>query len=179
MKVWQLIALSGLTLALYGGMVFGPLASLHGMAGAAPMDMRPTGYAPDAVREFLDALGVAGRRLYLTRQIPMDMVYPALLALTLVGWLAWMGRGGGWIAVVAAVFDYTENLLIVAMIWGFPDVPDGLVRAASGATVLKSGFSTVAFVWVIWAAGVSVYRSKGPRRVRPLRRTASGRQIRR
>lgn len=179
MTVRQLITLSGLTLALYGAMVFGPLASLQDMAGAAPMDMRPTGYTPDAVRGFLERIGEAGRRLYLTRQIPLDMLYPALLALTLVGWLAWMGRGGGWIAVVASLFDYAENLLIVAMIWGFPDVPDGLARLASGVTVLKSGFSTVAFVWILWSAGVSACRNTAQQHARPQQRTASGRRRRR
>ncbi len=172
-KLSHLIVVTALTGALYVAMVLGPLEALRGLANAPPMDMRPLGYQPSEVRAFLDAIGVAGRDLYLWRQIPMDMIYPGFLALTLGGWLRWMGRRGAGVALCVALCDYVENLLIVVMIWQFPNVPDAVVWGASGATMIKSGLSTVAFCWVLIAAGLSVCRSRGRQHVRLARKRAS------
>ncbi len=168
-----LLVLTGLTLGIYVWMLLGPLSALQTLAGAPPLDMRPFGYDRDGVAAFLHALGHDGRTFYLTRQIPLDMIYPGLLALMLAGWLRWLGRRGAAIAVTASLCDYAENGLIVWMLLTFPHMPEGLAKAASIATMLKSGLSTVAFSWLLIVAGISVYRNRARRRVPPAQRTAS------
>ncbi|MEY1554237.1 hypothetical protein AB3Y40_01260 [Yoonia sp. R2331] len=167
-----LCALTGLTVLLYLSMVFGPLARLQAIASAPPLDMRPFGYAPDDAKAFLNALGSAGRSLYLTRQIPLDMIYPGLLALTLAGWLRWLGRKGAAVAVAASLCDYIENLLIVGLLLTYPEMPDGPLVWAGWATVLKSGLSTVAFSWLLIAGTISACRSIARRHARPGQRKA-------
>lgn len=69
---------------IYLSMIYGSLTHLEGLSGQRPFDMRPGGYTFSQAHSLLDALGVSGRGFYLTRQIPLDLIYPALLALTLV-----------------------------------------------------------------------------------------------
>lgn len=147
--------------ALYLAMTGITLAHLEAVSGHAPFDMRPFGYGPREAAALLGALGDDGRAYYLTRQIPLDMVYPAILALTLTLAITWVRRTvpGDWItrtgvilAISAAAFDYAENVGTAAMILSWPDLPDALVRAASTATVAKSA-ATSAAVSILACAG--------------------------
>ncbi len=141
------------------------LSHLEAISGHVPFDMRPSGYGLQDATALLDGLGAQGRSYYLTRQIPLDTVYPALLALTLVTTICWLGRRipksrlvrvGVAISVGSALFDYVENLGIIAMIWSWPDVSALNVYAATTATILKSVLTTsavlltlcIGFVWM-------------------------------
>jgi hypothetical protein len=154
-----------LATSVYVAMVSVTLAHLEFISGQVPFDMRPFGYGPSDAATLLDALGADGRRYYLSRQIPLDTLYPALLALTLSSTICWFGRRmpdrrivhlGVAFAVGSALFDYIENLGIVAMIHGWPDVSASFVYAASIATIAKSVMTTLAVMLVlaigfIWA----------------------------
>jgi hypothetical protein len=154
-----------LATSVYVAMVSVTLAHLEFISGQVPFDMRPFGYGPSDAATLLDALGADGRRYYLSRQIPLDTLYPALLALTLSSTICWSGRRmpdrrivhlGVAFAVGSALFDYIENLGIVAMIHGWPDVSASFVYAASIATIAKSVMTTLAVMLVlaigfIWA----------------------------
>jgi hypothetical protein len=138
---------------LYLAMTGITLAHVEAVSGHAPFDMRPFGYGPAEAAELLGALGDEGRAYYLGRQIPLDTLYPTILALTLIAATAWARHGVAGarqtrvvavLALAAATFDYAENLGIVAMILGWPDLPHGLVHAASAATVAKSAATTAA-----------------------------------
>lgn len=151
-----------LATSVYFTMVSVTLANLEMISGQMPFDMRPFGYVPADAATLLDALGEDGRDYYLSFQIPLDTLYPALLALTLSSAICWFGRRlpnrwpvhlGVAFAVGSAVFDYIENLGIVAMIHGWPDVPGSLVHAASTATIAKSVVTTLA-VMLVLATGV-------------------------
>ena len=168
-----LLPLTGVTIILYLVMIFGPLALLQDIAGTPALDMRPLGYQPADAATFLDALGAEGRAIYLTRQIPLDLMYPGLLALTLAGWFRRLGRGGAAVAIAASICDYVENGLIVIILLGYPDAPDVYALSAGWATMLKSGLSTIAMTWLLIASGISVSRSRGRRHVRPVQKTAS------
>lgn len=143
---------------IYLLMVLGTLRHLSDLAMMQPFDLRPTGYSQADAASLLDALGETGRHYYLTRQIPLDTLYPALLALTLISTLRWraarfgptlMTRIGGPLAVMAAVFDYLENLGIVFMLLAGAGSHPTLIHAASMATILKSGSTSVAILGVI------------------------------
>lgn len=153
-----------LAASVYVTMVSVTLAHLELVSGQAPFDMRPFGYGPLDAATLLDALGADGRAYYLSRQIPLDTIYPALLALTLSSTVCWFGRRmpgsrlvrlGVAFAVGSALFDYVENIGIVAMIYGWPDVSGSLVTAVSTATIAKSFMTTMAVMlalatWFVW-----------------------------
>lgn len=150
-----------LATSVYVAMVGVTLAHLESVSAQVPFDMRPFGYGPSDATTLLDALGADGRAYYLSRQIPLDTLYPALLALTLSCAICWFGRRmpnrrlvhlGVAFAVSSALFDYIENLGIVAMIFGWPDVSGSLVYAASTATIAKSVMTTLAVVLVLATA---------------------------
>lgn len=159
------------------------LAHIEAVSGLIPFDMRPLGYSHTDALMLLDALGADGRAYYLSHQIPLDTVYPALLALTLTGAICWIGqrlpsrtlvRAGVALSIGAAAFDYAENLAICAMIWNGPTPSVPLVFAASAATIAKSVLTSLAvsltlLLGVMWArrsiAGRRVLRGGG-RRVR-------------
>ncbi len=152
---------------IYLIMVTVTLFHLETVSGLVPFDMRPLGYSHAEATALLSALGAEGRAYYLTRQIPLDTVYPALLALTLCAALCWMGyrvpnsklvRIGLFLAFGAALFDYAENLGIVALIRTWPNTPAPLVIAASAATIVKSGLTSFA-VLVLCLVGIFAIRS--------------------
>ncbi|MEP4195122.1 MAG: hypothetical protein ABJL99_05720 [Aliishimia sp.] len=147
--------------ALYTLMITITLAYIETASGMIAFDMRPLGYTPDEAAQLLEALGAPGRRYYLTRQIPIDLAYPAMLAMTLVCTLSWLGAvgpntkfvtAGIVVSIGAAMFDYVENFGIVAMISTWPNLPHPLVTATSTASVLKS-FLTVAAVLSLLCLG--------------------------
>ena len=146
---------------VYSLMVFGSLADIERIAGIRAFDMRPTGYSFADALALISALGEEGRRLYLTVQIPLDTVYPALLAISSASTLCWLSQSFGstarWyravaaVAHIAAIADYAENGLIVWMLKAGLDVPQSLVSAASLATLSKSVLSTVVFTTLLIA----------------------------
>lgn len=150
---------SGLIAAsIYFLMMSVTLAHIEAVSSQVPFDMRPSGYGPTEAAALLDALGAEGRDYYLSRQIALDTAYPAMLALTMIGAICWLGqrmanrrlvRFGIALSVASALFDYVENLGIMAMISSWPEVSVPLVYAASSATVLKSVTTTLAVLLVL------------------------------
>ncbi|MAM63199.1 hypothetical protein [Maritimibacter sp. UBA3975] len=143
---------------IYLVMVLGTLRYLTDLAGALPFDLRPSGYTQADAEGLLEALGGRGRNYYLTRQIPLDTLYPALLALTLISALRWrsfrfgptlMTKIGGALAILAATFDYLENLGISLMLLTGSGSDLALVTAISTATILKSALTTASVLALI------------------------------
>lgn len=151
--------------AIYVLMISVTLAHIEAISGQVPFDMRPLGYHPKDAATLLKALGPEGREYYLSYQISLDTLYPAMLALTLIASFGWFGRrmpgsklvrSGITLSVGCALFDYLENIGIVFMIWSWPEVSIALVYAASTATIIKSALTTLAvllallmgFLWV-------------------------------
>jgi len=170
-----LTAISFATIAtlIYLLMINVTLAHIETLSGHAPFDMRPFGYSPADAAALLDALGAEGRAYYLSHQIPLDTLYPASLALTLICTILWFGQSmshrahlaaGILLSLGAALFDYAENLTIIALIWNWPDTPTLLVNAASAATLLKSALTTLA---VLQTLLIAILWTRSPRTKRP------------
>jgi hypothetical protein len=161
-------ALFGLAAAgFYLLMIFGTLAHIENLSGIRPFDMRPGGYSVELANSLISDLGSSGRRYYLTRQIPLDLVYPSLMALTLVSLLKWLGsrevsqklvRIGTWFSIVAAIADYLENAGICFMILSWPEISANTVLAASVASIVKSGLTTVAVLIVLLDVGFLAFK---------------------
>ncbi len=144
--------------SLYYLMITVTLAEIQTVSGQIPFDMCPFGYAPKEAGILLASLGADGREYYLSRQITLDTLYPAMLALTLSATILWFGRRqssrrlihiGVALSIGSALLDYAENLGIVTMIKSWPEVSAPIVYAVSTATILKSGATTLAVVLVI------------------------------
>lgn len=147
-----------LAASIYIAMILITLAHLQTVAGQVPFDMRPTGYSYEDADALLNALGEDGRAYYLRYQISLDTLYPALLAMTLVATIGWLGahftnriilRVGVAVSVGAALFDYGENLGIVLMLLNWPNISDRLVNLVSAASVSKAVLTTLAVTLVL------------------------------
>ena len=136
-------------------------------------DMSPTGYSYAQALELLRSLGAEGRSTYLTVQIPIDLVYPAMFAASyalLITWVLKKFRSKesklfslAFIPMLAGIFDYLENFGIIAMLTVFPEVPESLVTTASIFTIVKSVFTTVFFFVLFFslaALAMSVLKKK-------------------
>ncbi|PLS20926.1 hypothetical protein [Neptunicoccus cionae] len=164
-------ALFGLAAAgFYLLMVFGTLAHIEALSGLRAFDMRPGGYSAELANLLIDALGISGRRYYLTRQIPLDLAYPTLMAMTFISLFNWFGsrdvsrklvRIGIWFSIAAAIADYLENAGICLMILSWPEISANTVTAASVASIVKSGFTT--FTVLIFLIGVGFWAFKRKR----------------
>lgn len=155
----QLAAVFGIAaFGIYVAMIGITLNHIEMLAGLRPFDMRPGGYSTEQAQTLLDALGVEGRQYYLTRQIPLDLLYPALMALTLISalkWLEWQGingllsKVGIWFSAGAGIADYVENAGICIMLLSWPELPNNVVQATSGASIAKAGLTTLAVLVLI------------------------------
>lgn len=149
--------------AIYALMIKVTLAEIVVLSGQTPFDMRPFGYGLQEARQLLDALGDEGRRYYLTRQIPLDTVYPALLAATMISVIGCLRlrvpynkimRDGVLCSIGAAFFDYVENLGVVGMILSWPNLSHPIAYAASSASIAKSGMTVAAVSIVLCLAAI-------------------------
>ena len=155
----KVAVVSGLISAsIYFLMINVTLAHIEAVSGHVPFDMRPFGYGSIEASKILKSLGEEGRAYYLSHQIALDTLYPALLALTLIATICWFGkrmpnrnlvRFGIALSVGSALFDYFENLGVAAMIWNWPEVSIPLVYATSTATILKSALTTLAVLLTV------------------------------
>lgn len=155
--------------SIYLLMIKVTLARIEAVSGHVPFDMRPSGYGPADAAKLLEALGAEGRAFYLGYQIPLDTLYPATLALTLIATLLWIGqripesklvRFGIALSASSALFDYVENFGIAAMIWSWPSISVPLVCAASTATIAKSVSTTLAILVVLLSGAISLRQPK-------------------
>lgn len=137
-------------LAIYGAMVGWTLPAISRDAGGlVPFDMRPAGYSVEEARAFLTALGDQGRAIYLGPQHLLDLLYPALLAVVLIGavrvligplWLRW---GLSLLALGGMVADYLENTRVGVMLREDGMLSEALILSASRATQAKAGLTSV------------------------------------
>jgi len=152
---------------VYAVMVLITLRNLQSISGVLPFDMRPTGYSYADAQLLLERLGATGRQYYLTRQLPLDIFYPPLLAYTLTSAFLWCGivpASRGWIgfgivlAWTAALADYCENIGIAALLLQWPDISTGLVTATSLASMVKAGTTMLAITVLLVVLARTVWR---------------------
>ena len=127
--------------------------------GMKLFDLSPSGYSFVYALELLHALGAKGRDLYLYQQLPLDFIYPGLFAVScclLLSWLFAKSLNANskmfylcFVPLVAGLFDYLENILIVRMLTSYPNVAELHVSIASILTILKSGFTTAFFLLLL------------------------------
>jgi hypothetical protein len=156
----NILILFVLTMAVYAAMLFITIPGvLRHADGMTLPDLMPGGYEPQYIRQLFSELGDEGRGAYLRRQLPLDLVYPFLFALSnaliLVYLLLRLGKATqkalliATIPLAAGLFDYLENISTICMLLRYPDISDVSVRIASVFTVLKSGLTTLFFILLL------------------------------
>ncbi len=158
-----------ITLAVYFYMVFVSIPAVSLKAGGMKLfDMMPTGYSVEYAKFLLDSLGPEGRSLYLSHQIPIDMVYPFLFAICFSfllsyqlrrafkqsSWIQWMSL----VPLAAGFFDYLENIGIIVMLKSYPDVSDGWIQMTCAFTVTKSAATMVFWSLSVLALWVDIMK---------------------
>lgn len=136
------------------GVVFALLGFqwLEGQLGAPMLDMM-VGYQRDGLFERLHIYGEEGRILHARFTLLLDMVFPFLYGALWVGLISLAARGtnltGGVLAVPALMLvDWVENIQILALLWGFPDLTDSQIAAASATTQGKIWALQFAALWL-------------------------------
>ncbi|MCK6264257.1 hypothetical protein KP803_13330 [Vibrio sp. ZSDE26] len=155
--------------AVYLTMVIYSIPMLMEYSGGVPIfDMTPLGYSYQEAMALLTALGEEGRNAYISIQLTLDLLYPALFALcyfTLVQWLIVTGKLTHriWlylsiIPIFACVFDYAENICVWLMIQGYPVIPEKLVVTSSVFTLAKSVSTMIYFIGLISILSIVIKR---------------------
>jgi len=146
-----------MTMAIYLLMLLYSIPMVESFApNTALFDLSPSGYSYSQAISLLEELGDEGRAIYLSRQLPLDFVYPGLFAISYTLLLIWLFSKSikdtsrifylAFIPVLGGMFDYLENIYIIRMINSFPDLSPRLVQVASTFTLLKSVFTTIFFL---------------------------------
>ena len=139
------------TLGVYATMLIWSIPAISTeAAGLAVFDMRPAGYTFAEAQTFLNGLTPEGADFYLRIQHRLDLVYPALLAIT-TGWAIvqlvprWRWRSALLLVPVPGmVFDYLENRAVAVMLTaGAGDLTPEMVAQASMFSRLKAAFTTL------------------------------------
>lgn len=123
--------------------------------GMKLLDMMPAGYTPEYVNSLLSRLGEMGRRAYLFNQLPVDMIYPGMVAISYCLVIAYfLNRIGKFesnlfyfclLPIFSGFFDYCENFGIIRILRSHPENSVFLSQVTSAFSVLKSISSTVFF----------------------------------
>ncbi len=124
--------------------------------GMKVLDMQPTGYSAEYANTLLNRLGSEGRDYYLYKQIPMDMIYPFLFAITYSLLLIYLFKKSfnieskmHYLTIVplfGGFFDYLENIGIIVMLLDYPDFSTLLANVTNVFSILKSVSTTLFFI---------------------------------
>ena len=146
-----------ITMAIYLLMLFYSIPMVESFApNTALFDLSPSGYSYQHAMSLLEELGNEGRQIYLSRQLPLDFIYPGLFVISYTLLLIWLFSKSlkdtsrifylAFIPALGGLFDYLENIYIIRMINSFPDLSPRLVQVASTFTLFKGIFTTIFFL---------------------------------
>lgn len=142
--------------------------------GMKLLDMMPTGYDYDYVVDLFNNLGAEGRNVYLTNQIPVDMVYPLLFGVTYCFILGFFLKKLNKLKppfvllcvlpIIAGIADYLENFGIITLLNTYPDLTQLEVKITMLSSLIKSISTSIYFVsliGILLALGVkTIFKSK-------------------
>lgn len=138
------LAMRSYLLAFGLGVVFAMLGFqyLQTRLGAPMLDVM-SAYDREGLVERLLLFGETGRAMHARFTLFLDMVFPFIYGGFLAGLVHLLTRGTRFQKSLFAVpvvmlIDWVENAQILALLWGFPDLSDGQIAAASATTQAKT-----------------------------------------
>ncbi len=127
--------------------------------GLKLLDMMPLGYDSEYINRLFETLGDTGRYVYLTNQLPVDMIYPFLFGVSyclLIGYfLKKLNKLNSpffylcFLPIIAGIADYAENFGIITMLNNYPNLSQISMDATNIFTLVKSMTTTAFFVALI------------------------------
>ncbi len=127
----------------------------------AILDLRPLGYTLPEVISLFDDIGPEGRANYLTKQIPVDMIYPGLFGISYALILAYIlqklkqfNSFTIWyciLPIIGGLADYLENIGIITLLKSYPNLQNNTVSLTSTFSVIKSSATALYFTILIIA----------------------------
>ncbi|MFT5435533.1 MAG: hypothetical protein ACI840_000166 [Ulvibacter sp.] len=156
----KILGLFILTNVVYLFMLFVTISKTMGFSnGMKLLDMLPSGYNRDYVNLLFRTLGENGREIYLTNQLPVDMIYPLLFGLTYSLLLAYFLKKLNklkspftylcLLPIIAGISDYLENIGIITMLNSYPDLTETTVNATNTFSIIKSTSTSIFFITLI------------------------------
>ena len=134
-------------------------ATMEFSNGLQLLDMMPVGYNLEYVNTLFHTLGDYGRQMYLTKQIPVDLIYPLLFGISYAAVLAYfllkLPKLNSkflylcLLPVIAGLADYLENIGIISMLNTYPNVTETTVNITSMFSVIKSSATSIYFLTFI------------------------------
>lgn len=174
-KVLILFLLTNLVYALMLTITIPKVMTFSG--GLKLPDMMPLGYELEYVTTLFETLGEKGRNVYLFIQLPVDMIYPLLFAISYSLLMAYFLKKLDkldsvlfyfcWLPIIAGSADYIENIGIVIMLNNYPDISSNSVILANSFTIIKSMTTTfyfIALIIIMISAGIKNIKSMTIRR---------------
>ena len=170
----RILLLFILTGIIYLTMLTVTIPKLMGFSGGLKiLDMMPMGYDPSYVNSLFEALGPDGRHFYLFNQLPLDMVFPGINAITFCLIFGYFFQKLGkidsilfyicYLPLFAGLFDYCENIGIITMLNTVPDNPIVFSKISNLFSILKSSLTTIyslILIFVLIVFGVKKIVSK-------------------
>ncbi len=156
----KILLLFGITNAFYALMLLVTIPKTMAFSnGMKLLDMMPMGYSADYANSLFLALGEKGREVYLYNQIPVDLIYPFLFAISYCLIMAYflqklnkLNSGFFYLTLLpllAGISDYFENFGIIYMLLNFPDISQESILTTSSFSILKSMSTTIYFIALI------------------------------
>ena len=136
---------------------------LQARLGAPMLDMMGP-YQRDELVERMLLYGESGRVLHARFTLFLDMLFPLVYGGFFAGLISLASRhirygAGGVFAVIAVMLvDWAENLQLLTLLWGFPDLSDAQIAAASATTQAKVLAIEFAFLWLAGLVFVQLWR---------------------
>lgn len=136
--------------------------------GMPILDMIPFGSGYEYTINLLQNLGADGRLLYRSVQLPIDMAYPLFFAISYGMLIFYLLKQLGYnysyfkylpfIPAAAGLFDYLENISIMKILNGYPDVSVFEVTVSNSMTIAKSSFVMVSVLMITALSLLFVYQ---------------------
>ncbi|MEE9453110.1 MAG: hypothetical protein V3V13_01835 [Paracoccaceae bacterium] len=147
LRMWHLWLMLAVTIGI-GATLINISMQIAAHGGSKPFDIMIDGYTLEQFETNLAAWGDVGKRLYLMRMIPLDMVFPFIYGFTLlIAWGIFVGRkrpilywSGTIITLAAVICDYAENMRIGMLLSDILPITQDNVATTSMLTMAKWGF---------------------------------------
>ncbi len=124
--------------------------------GGKILDMEKTGYSVEKAYDILTQLGEIGRNFYLTKIIPLDIIFPISMMMMNFSWLSLFlkkctkkGNLLRYLAILPLIdmtLDWTENACFFMMLKNFPQRLESLCKFSSIVTQVK--FASVGIIFL-------------------------------
>lgn len=124
-------------------------------------------YSPAEVRDFLHNIKGAGRRIYYTTELTLDLLFPLVYGALFASLITHVyARESAKVLVLvpllAVLFDVLENLVLSYLAWAFDEQASPVARGAAILTAVKSVMFILSILLILGGALCTIWRTSRP-----------------